>query len=514
MRDILDQLEFIAESTGLAGRAPGAVFKNAQGDQIVFNELKFFPDKGGKLTPEQMDEVEAQLAPMNVQWLNNRSGRSGGMGVANFTGSDGNDFYVGQYFEKINPNLKKNHIPNTINGYSLDTKSSNKSKEKLKPQDLLTNKVDLTIPMIMNQLAQSLGTDNPLYAVAHSIAMGEPLPIKFPAPQGVSFTGFRDYFCEILQPMAMQMGQYEGNAGEAAEKFLNGTFKGTLITFDESVTAGLSDSIISTKDGKSVLISTKGGPGAKASAKNLLDKIDQLEQTKDGQKFLKNYTEVVDILKNIVKYGQGGSPLYLGMKYGIITEKEAEQIKNLKGQQLVNLKNIEATPLTSRLKKFAAGRKTKTPDATDLYYHLMAVVAEKAAQAVNENTNFSKAAADILNNGGLVQVYTKAKEGKTEWTLDEFDTVYPSDNIKGVYLDAGKTYYSSDIKGNFTFKIDKGEGVPKDDEGEESDSKPVTTKGLAKAAKDITEPKRKERKERPQTDRGEPDVGRAKRPKR
>ena len=511
MRDILDQLELIVESTGLAGRAPGAVFKNAEGDQIVFNELKFFPDNGGKLTPEQMDDIEAQLEPMNVQWLNNRGSKSGGIAVANFTDSSGNDMNVGQYFQQINPNLKKNHIPNTIYGYSLDTKSSNKSKELLKPQDLLTNKVDLTIPMIMKQLAESLGTDNPLYAVAHSIAMGQPLPIKFPAPEGISFTGFRDYFCEILQPMAIQMGQYTGNAGEAAEKFLNGTFKGTLITFDESVTAGLSDSIISTKDGKSILISTKGGAGATASAKNLLDKIDQLEETADGRKFLKNYTEVVDILKNIVKYGQGGSPLYLGIKYGIINEKEAEQIKDLRGQQLVNLKNIEATPLTPRLKKYAIGRNTKTPDATDLYYHIMAVVAEKAADAVNEKTNFSKAAADILNNGALVQVYTKAKESKTEWTLDEFKTVYPSDNIKGVYLNSSKTYYSSDIKGNFTFKIDKGEGVPKDDKQEEKPAKSVSTKNLAKAAKDIVEPKRKQR---PKSDRGEPDVGRAKRPKR
>lgn len=488
MRDILDKLQFLAESTGLAGRAPGAIFKNAEGEEITFNELKFYPETGGKYSPEELEQALAQVEPLNVQWLNNLTAKVGGFGIASFTGDKG-DFYVGQYFQQVNPNLKKNYIPNTILGYSLQTKASKKSQEKLKPQDLLTNKVDLTVADIMNQLSQSLGTDNPLYEVAHRVAMGEPLPFSFTAPEGVSFTGFRDYFCEILQPIAIIKGQYTGNAGEAAEKFLNGSFNGTLITFDESVTAGLSDSILSTKDGKYVLISTKGGKGAKASAKNLYDKVIQLEQSKGGDKFLSKYKEEVDIIKNIVKFGQNGSPLYLATKYKIIDEKEADQIRDLRNQAPVNLKNIDAVKISPKLKKFAVGRTTKTPDATDLYYHIMAVVAEKAAEQVNEKTNFSKAAAEILNNGALVQVYTKAKESAKEWTLQEFNTVYPSDQIKGVYLDSGKTYYSTDIKGNYTFMIDKGEGKPKD-EPEMSEpsisSKIKNTDDLAKAAADIT----------------------------
>lgn len=504
MRDILDKLQLITESTGLAGRAPGATFKNPEGDQITFNELKFYPEGGGKYSPEEMEQALQQVEPLNVQWLNAQSARSGGFGVASFTGSDGNEFYVGQFLQQVNPNFKKNYMPNSINGYSLDTKASKKTKEKLKPQDLLDQKIDLTIPAIMNQLAQSLGIDSPLYAVAHKIAMGEPLPFSFPAPEGVSFTGFRDYFCEILQPIAILKGQYTGNAGEAAEKFLNGSFENTVITFDDSVTAGLSDSIISTKDGKSVLISTKGGKGAKASAKNLYDKVLQLEETKDGAKFLSKYKDEVEIIKNIVKFGQNGSPLYLAIKYGIIDGKEADQIKSLRNTSPVNLKNIDSVKISPKLKKFATGRTTKTPDSTDLYYHIMAVVAEKAAEQVNSKTNFSKAAAEILNNGALIQVYTKAKEGAKEWTLSEFQTVYPSDQIKGVYLDSGKTYYSTDIKGNFTFMIDKGEGMPK--EKPEKDAGVSTTKGLAKAASNITSKKTKV--EKPPA---EFNVGRAKR---
>jgi hypothetical protein len=70
---------------------------------------------------------------------------------------------------------------------------------------------------------------------------------------------------------------------------------------------------------------------------------------------------------------------------------------------------------------------------------------------------------EILELEAAILRYTKAKESKGQWTLDEFNTVYPGESIKGVYLSAGKTYYSTGIKGNYTFNIDKGQGKQKDD---------------------------------------------------
>ena len=45
MRDILEQLEQLNESTGLAGRKVGDTFKNAEGSILTFQELKFFPEE-------------------------------------------------------------------------------------------------------------------------------------------------------------------------------------------------------------------------------------------------------------------------------------------------------------------------------------------------------------------------------------------------------------------------------------------------------------------------------------
>ena len=500
MREFINIIEHLTESTGLAGRKPGDVFRNENGDEAIFNDIKFFPEGGGKYTPEELDQALAEIEQQvpNIQWQNSRSGRTGGFAIISF-----GNFVIGQYLQEVKPSRTENKVSNTfvVDGstYKFGGKAAAKADAGLSPQDLLVDKLDLTIPGIMNQLASSLGTDNPLYAIAHNIAMGQPLPMTFDAPEGVSFTAFRDYFCEILQPIALQKGQYTGNAGEAADKFLGGSFQQTLISFDDSKTAGLSDSVMSTKDGRSVLVSTKGGKGATASAKNLVDQINQLEETPDGQKFLQKHSEVVTLLREIQDAGQAGAPLMLGIRYGIISPDDADMIRAFKKLSPVSMDNLGQLGLSKNLLKLAQGRKTDDPDNVNLYYHLMAAVAHKAAEEVNDKTKFSVAAADILNNGALVQVYTKASEGKGQWTLQEFNTVYPGESIKGVYLSAGKTYYSTGIKGNYTFKIDKGSGKPKDDEevsAPEIRAKREKNAGrdeLATSARDIVNPVNKPR---------------------
>jgi len=464
MRDILDKLETLTESTGLAGRKPGDLFRNPDGDEITFNHIQFVPAKGGKLEGKKLDRAIADIESETggVEWQNARTPRTGGFAISSFSGADGERFF-GRYLEQIKPNVTDNYVPNQVGDYRLATKAALKAQSGLSPQDLLTNKVNQTSNSIIKQLAVSLGTDHPLYNVAYKLATGAPLPMTFDAPKDISFSGFRDYFCEILQPIALQKGQYTGNAGEAADIFLDGGFKGTLITFDDSKNAGLSDSLMSTKDGRSIKVSSKGGRGATASTKNLIDSIDELAQTPNGKKLLRKHKEVVDILREVQERGQVGAPLYLGVKFGIIDEDDAEQILELKNHPPIDLRKIEKLGLNDNLVELALNRSTNAPGKVNLFYHLIAAVAFKSAIEVNDNTDFGKAAADILNNGALVQVYTKAKESKGKWTLNEFHTEYPGQGIKSVYFSAGKTYMSTGIKGNFTFKIDKTGSKPKDE---------------------------------------------------
>jgi len=507
MRDIITKLELLTESTGLAGRKPGDTFRDSKGNEIKFSNLQFFPNSG-KFDPKQLEVALKQLSKKNIQWLNAKSGRTGGFGIASFEGPDGT-IYFGRYLESIKPNFTDNYIPNNIGDYKFAGKAAAKAQAGLSPQDLLTKKDNLTSKEIVKQLSTKLGTDNPLYLVAYKIAKGESLPIQFPKPEGVSFSAFSDYFCEILQPMALQNGQYSGNAGEAAEIFLDGDFSDTLISFDTAKTAGLSDSIMTNSSGKFVKVSTKGGKGAEASSKNLLDSVDELRNTPAGQKLIKKYKKEIDLLNDVKNAGQANAPLLLGEKFSIIDSKEADKVRELKSLGPINLKNIGKLKLGKNLEKLANSRTTKTPDSVNLYYHLIAAIAHNAAAKVNEETNFSKAASDILNNGALVQVYTKARESQDNWILEDFNTVYPGDSIKGVYLSAQKNYSSTDIKGNFTFKIDKGTGVTKDTDEPESNVDTAPSVELSKAAKSIIEPKRKIKAE----PKVEPNVGRAKRKK-
>jgi hypothetical protein len=505
MRNLLDKIETLTESTGLAGRKPGDTFKNPEGEKITFNRIEFFPVEGGKLEKEQLDSVLKQLP--NVQWQNNRSAKSGGVVLATFDTSEGEVQY-GFFKDVIKPNTTDNYVPNQVGDYRFAGKAAEKIQSGLTPQDLLAQRDNLTSEQIISQLAEKLGPDNVLVQVAQRVAGGEEFPIRFIAPNDISFTGFRDYFCEILQPMAMQVGSYTGNAGEAAEVFLGGSFSDTLISFDSAKNAGLSDSILTKEDGKYVKISTKGGKGAQASSKNLIDSVNELNATPNGKKLLGKYKDSIDLMQEIQKQGQYKAPLYLGVKYGVISQDEADKILSLRNSKPINLKDIKKYNLGKNLEKLALGRETDNTESVNLFYHLLASVAHLAAIEVNEKTNFSSAASDILNNGALVQVYTKAKQSKDEWVLESFDTVYPGKSIKGVYLSAGKTYYSTGVKGNYTFRIDRGSGKPKEENEEPTITSVEPEVDLARAAKDITRGRRAPISTKPKTTTG---IGREKR---
>ena len=389
----------------------------------------------------------------------------------------------GFFKDKINAYKTDNYIPNSFDGFRYAGKAAEKMQSGLTPQDLLLRRNNLTSVDIVTQLAQKLGNNHPLVNITKRVASGEEFPLRFPALENISETAFRDYFCEILQPIALQTGQFKGNAGDAAEIFLGGDFSNTMISFDAAKNAGLCDSILTTSEGKFIKISTKGGSsGAHASAKNLIDSIQELSATPAGTKLLKKYKDVIQLIRDIQTDGQVKAPLSLGVKFGIITSDEADAILGLKSMGMIRYDDIDKLKISKNLKKLAKTRTTKDPENLNLFYHLVACVAYPACEKVNEETDFSKAASDILNNGALVQVYTKLSAGSKEWTLNQFETVYPSENIAGVLLTASKNYYSTGIKGNFTFQIKKA-GEPTINKADDSPEQIHTTFSKKKTAK-------------------------------
>ena len=87
-------------------------------------------------------------------------------------------------------------------------------------------------------------------------------------------------------------------------------------------------------------------------------------------------------------------------------------------------------------------------------------------------TNFSEAAADILNHSAFVQMYTLAKKSKDQFVIEGFNTVWPSKLFTQVTLEAQKSYSStSSSGGKLVFNINKEpKAVPNVEQGATTDA--------------------------------------------
>lgn len=464
MRDLLDKLTVVSESVGLANRKPGEVFANDQGNEIRFQQVDFYPQGGGRYKNAQqmqqaMDEV-IEIIGVLPQQVNAHNPRYMAFGIAQFVDSRGKPMAFMKFYPEVKADPRANAWDNQtgLPGYRYRGRAAVKTQSSATPQDILTKLDDLTAADIVNQVAAKFPNSS-LVTVTQHIAQGGELPYTFDAPAEMDISAFQDYFCELLQPMALQTGQYTGEASDAAEVFLPGTgFADTLISFGKTKTEGLSDSIMTAADGQSIKVSSKGGSGAAASSKNILDAYQELQKSPKNRKLLKTLQDTTTLINTIVSTGQHVAPLLLGVRYDIISHEDLYFIKALRGfspKPLSSLKDIDVhgEDASKNLLKLANSRTTKTPERVNLYFHLMAAVAHKVADYINEHTSFGKDAAVILNHSALIQMYSQVKASGDKWTLQKFSTKWPGSLVTGVALDAKKNYMSTNIKGNFTFVL-------------------------------------------------------------
>jgi hypothetical protein len=472
MRDILNLLDTvvtITEGVGLANRQPGDLFKNPEGDTIVFQNLDFFPESGSYNDLNDAETAIADvskslnIAPEQIAWTNqpparrqlaDEGGGYAGFGIATFTDQATNqNYYLGRWFKTISPNRVKNNFAHEYipGGFKFASKVGAKENTGYKPSEVLTQFQDNTPETIMNQIVEKFGKGSDEVVATATFMQASKFPVSFPKGR-INFTAFRDYFCEMLQPCALVMGkQIKGNAQEAATIFFGpgSGYGDATISFNNNVTGGLYDSLLVSPEGKQIKLSSKGKSGANASVVNLLRSIEELQVAPKGKKLLEKHKDVIDILNTIDKGGHAGAPLKLAVDYKMITEREAGEIMTLKAygpKDQIPWRN-------EKLKELYMSRKPKDWSKVVPLEHMLSVVAYRVADYVNNNTNFGQAASEILNHSALVQMYTEATESADTITITGFRAVYPSNTVSGVLLDASKAYMSTQGKGNFTFKI-------------------------------------------------------------
>lgn len=461
MRDILNLLDkTLFESRGLGARRNGEEFVSLTNpnDKIFFDSATFYPDGGGSFsTPEetaaQLNAVVKSLRNSTVEILAKFKSNDLGFGVATFKNINGEKITFIKPFHSINPDPTQNPWSNQtgIPGYRYNSKVAAKSQAGLMPQDILTQPSDLSPGEIVEQIAAKFGDKSPLTSIAQQLADGANFPITIKAPEGIEFSAFTNYFCELLHPISLLMGSASGNANDAAKEFLGPAGfmdANNSISFGTDKTEGLSDSIIHNEDGKKLKISSKAAVGAAASAKNLLDLSREVKTVQN-----KKQTEVLQIIESVIHSGARNAPLVLGKYYNLISEKDEKDIMAMYKQPLTSMKAAEKLPVSKNLKRLMTERTPENPNSVNLYYHCIASVAGEVADYINENTDFSKVASDLLNSGALIQVNTIAKDHGNTWTVSKFNAVWPSKATTGVKFSSKKNYFSTGIKGNFTFKI-------------------------------------------------------------
>ena len=486
MRDLLNLLDnVLTESTGLAGRKPGDMWQNSQGQTLTFNNIVFYPEGGGTYDTATLQQFTQQIP--NAYWINKMPAK-GGVGVATFNDQQGNEVLVGRYFQDIKPNKTDNKWKNSevVPGFEFQSNASKKESSGYKPSDILTDLKSQTPTSLANQVIAAFGPNSDEARAITTFMQSTQSPIRVPKGN-MQLTAFRDYMGEILQPIALIMGKkVKGNADEAAMAFFgSNNYSDCVISFNEGVSGGLYDSLLVNSKGKQIKLSSKGESGAMASVVNFLRCIEELEATPQGRKLRAKHQQVVDIIDAIDQGGHFGGPLELASHYGIIDNDDVHFVPLLK--------NIGPTEQIDwgkhkKLQKLYNERQANDPTTMVPAEHMIAAIAYKVADYVNDHTNFSAAASEILNTSALVQMYTYVKEAGEDFEIS-FDAKWPSTAVTGVKLSAGKTYMSTAKGGgNMVFKILKGgaKDVPDAEEtggGKKSTAK-VSTADLDKVGKE------------------------------
>lgn len=468
MRDILNLLDkTLAESVGLANRKPGTIFANSQGDQLTFQGVTFYPEGGGAYSAEEFSQALQQITqqlgitPQSIQWTDRQGqsvpapqGKKGGFGLAQFDTDAGQRVYLARHLQQISPIPTENEMSNKLpGGFRLQTAVAKKEAAGYKPTDVLGGKLDNLSPAdILQGIQARFGVESDEARVTEAFMKATGYPMRLPLGN-MNFDAFTNYFCEMLQPMALVMGKTTAGEAQKAEKdwLSQGGYTTCRISFGASKTGGLTDSTLTNPAGQTLGLSSKAEKGAKASAKNLTDKIEEMRGDPNGQKILNKYAKDVKLIQ-MVTSGSTPGVLDTAVHAKIITPEEAEQILKIRklppGSEVIGRRL-----LSKRLEQKYAGRRAKDPAAVIPFYHIRAVLANEVADWVNNNSNFGRVAAEILNWGAFIQMETYASLSGNEITLKPFEVIYPSTAVTNVELSAGKTFYSTGSKGNFTFII-------------------------------------------------------------
>ncbi len=445
-------------SRGLTARSPGEVFKKGD-DEIVFDSIVSFPADSETFNAyetkdETTDNVNAWAEQNGIQEVNFTNSPNKAALVAVFKRDDKPIAFV-RYLKAMRSHkdgLWTDFTKKT--GYERQQITSMAEKLPLKPSDLVKTEKVLTIDQLVSTVITNIrASDAPDDIKEQSEQLINTFYNKkdvFVSGAAKYATAYVKYIGELLAPIALFNNYKTEGDYEESERVLLGeqgySYSDLSVMFPMSVSNPLHDSIVLTSDeAVKVGISSKAksGGGAAASVTGLIKTLNE----KVPQEWKDQNKGVVEILETINDNSQVMGPLVLGVKFGIITEKEKEYIR-----QRVIEKSKKRIPKNLKDVANVIAANTDKPGYTD-GYHLLAGVAKKVGDAINATDEFDRGVRAILNRSSMVQVYTSVKKKGDDLKFDTFKVKYPPVFDGRVIADPSKNYYAAGCGGKLGFKF-------------------------------------------------------------
>jgi len=453
----------LAESKGFFGRNEGDKFTHQDGREYAIVQVVAFPDaQTQKLeTPEARDEAIKQFQDdhggAEIEWVNRPARNMLAFGIAQLDDQDGNHVFWGKYMQAVSFDMMGAWAnKQTPPGWALQTKGAQKFAAGYDPQALIrTEQVFQGADSIINTVVKN--ADDQVKEVfkeaLQNLAQGRN-DVVFPEMYEQQ-AAIRDYFGEVMQPVALMGGVIKGQAEDARRILADGAeWRDCKVMWPMAMNAALCDSFMIAPNGAEIGISSKGGQGAAASAKNLADAV---------KKARKNGNEIVapggvaeyaaSIVETIAGNNQYDGPIEVGklLKVPGVDDKLNAEIKQYIDSGKSDLDGL--SPQAQKIAEpFAFKLETK---GFNTGYALLSAASKTVAKIVNADDKFSKGAIALLNQSDIIQLYTKMGKRGNDAVLGEFKAVYPPTFSGKVLLEGGKNYYSSRVGGKMAFAIGK-----------------------------------------------------------
>jgi len=439
------------ENKGIYGRVTGDMFANGN-NKLEFLEIESYPQDGYDRydTPEERDTAIATLEQQlnqKIIFTNNPTAGALSFAVAALTDPDNKNkpVYWGRYFRFITVNMfgkwPNNGVPS---GWKLQMRGSKKLDLGLDPQHLIKTekKFSGSESVIAQVQANSSG-----HVIQSDLVNGLKFLAKGANPtfkdQIENLPALRDYFGEIMGPVALMSGKVKGDADMARNDLMGGVnWKDAKVFWPMSANYNLVDSIFVGPNGEEIGISSKGGKGARASAKNISDAIE-----KSDPKLQRKYKITVEVMRIIAENTAIDGPFRLAERYGILPLKLEAEIKKYIASGKTDYSRISK----GARELFNYGTPRTDIPGFNTGFALLGLLAKKVATAVNADAKFGQGCLAFLNQSSIVQLYCKMGKSGTDAVVTSWDAVYPPNFSGTVVLDGAKNYYSSRAGGKFAF---------------------------------------------------------------